>query len=66
MRFQLGLFVLFSCLFAGGCGAELSRSDLGTVVFELPKVAGASEPYPMPELGPPLEDNGRRGGPHLP
>ena len=39
----------------GGCGPELSKSDLGTVVFEVPKVAGADQPYAMPQLGPPVE-----------
>ena len=38
-----------------GCGPELSKSDLGTVVFEVPKVAGSDKPYAMPELGPPLK-----------
>jgi hypothetical protein len=42
----------------GGCGRELSKSDLGTVVFEVPKVAGADKPYPMPKLGPPDEKDG--------
>jgi hypothetical protein len=36
----------------GGCGPELSKSDLGTVVFEIPQVAGSDKPYPMPQLGP--------------
>jgi hypothetical protein len=47
-------------LFLGGCGPAVSRHDLGTVVFEVPKVAGADEPYRMPQLGPPIE---RKGGP---
>jgi hypothetical protein len=41
----------------GGCGPELAKSDLGTVVFEVPKVAGADKPYTMPKLGPPDEKN---------
>jgi hypothetical protein len=36
----------------GGCGPELSKSDLGKVLPELPKVADADKPYPMPQLGP--------------
>ncbi len=36
-----------------GCGPNVSRSDLGTVVFEVPTVAGADEPYELPELPPP-------------
>jgi hypothetical protein len=38
-----------------GCGPELSQQDLGHVVFELPKVADTDKPYPMPQLGPPVE-----------
>jgi hypothetical protein len=54
---RLGLVLQFSglAIFAvilGGCGPELSKSDLGTVVFEVPKVAGADKPYPLPKLGP--------------
>ena len=50
MRYWLGLLLLL--LLLAGCGPELSKSDLGTVVYELPKVAGADEPYQMPQLGP--------------
>ena len=45
----------------GGCGPELSKSDLGTVVTELPKVAGADNPYPMPHLGPSSEQTPNNG-----
>jgi hypothetical protein len=46
-----------------GCGPELSKTDLGHVVSEPPKVAEPDVPYPMPQLGPPLkpEDVPRRG-----
>ena len=44
-----GLAVLTLTL--GGCGPELSKSDLGNVVFEVPKVAEADRPYVMPKLG---------------
>jgi hypothetical protein len=37
----------------GGCGPALAKNDLGTVVFEVPKVAGADKPYPLPKLAPP-------------
>lgn len=49
-----GLLLLGIC---GGCGPELSKNDLGTVVFEVPRVADPSKPYPMPQLGPPLKHN---------
>jgi len=35
-----------------GCGAQLSKADLGTVIFEVPNVPGTEEPYQMPQLGP--------------
>ncbi len=38
-----------------GCGPELSKTDLGHVVSEPPKVADPNKPYPMPQLGPPLK-----------
>jgi hypothetical protein len=34
----------------GGCGPDLSKTDLGHVVYELPNVAGADKPYPMPQF----------------
>jgi hypothetical protein len=57
----LGLLVLLA-----GCGPELSKADLGTVVNDVPKVAGSEEPYQMPQLGPPSEeDEGHHGNlPH--
>jgi hypothetical protein len=62
MRLSLLALVLFCVL--SGCGSEVSRSDLGVVVFETPKVAGADEPYAMPKLGPPLEKD--ENSPHRP
>ncbi len=38
-----------------GCDSGVPTEDLGTMVFEVPEVPGADEPYEMPELGPPLE-----------
>ena len=38
---------------AGGCGPEVEREDLGTVVFEVPVVAGSETPYPIPDLDAP-------------
>jgi hypothetical protein len=49
-----------------GCGPELSKSDLGTVVYEVPKVAGSEEPYQMPQLGPPLGQQEDSPGQPLP
>jgi hypothetical protein len=52
LRFS-GLLVFLVIL--GGCGPELSKSDLGTVVFEVPKIAGADKPYHMPQLDHPTD-----------
>jgi len=64
MQYRFCWLILF--LFLGGCGPALSQGDLGTVVFEVPKVAGAEEPYAMPQLGPPLKDEDGPFGSHLP
>jgi len=50
MRYPVGLLMVLLSL--GGCGPHLSSSELGTVVFEVPKVSGSDEPYLMPQLGP--------------
>ncbi len=55
MRYWFGL--LAALVLLAGCGPELSKTDLGTVVYELPKVAGSDEPYQMPQLGPPREED---------
>ena len=60
-----GLTLLVGVL--GGCGPELSKSELGDVQFDVPKVAGADKPYPMPKLGTADEKNDehlRRPIPH--
>lgn len=41
----------------GGCNSTSPPTDLGTTVFETPKVDGADEPYPLPRLGPPVEES---------
>jgi hypothetical protein len=56
MPYRLSLpLILLVLVSLGGCGPDLSKVDLGAVVFEVPKVAGSDEPYQMPQLGPPLE-----------
>ena len=47
---------------ATGCGPALSPEDLGRVVYEVPPVAGAEEPYPLPELKPDATKS-EEGGP---
>lgn len=48
MRCRLMVLLILASL--AGCGTEVSKDDLGTVVFEVPKVAGADKPYEMPQL----------------
>jgi hypothetical protein len=56
MRWIFGwLFLLVVSGLVVGCGPNLSKRDLGHVVFENPKVAGADKPYEMPKLAPPSE-----------
>jgi hypothetical protein len=59
-------FVLLSaaCLLAG-CGPQLSREELGEVIFNVPSVPGSATPYPLPadeaqerpEASPPDKDD---------
>jgi hypothetical protein len=51
MRALLGLLfaVVLTLPVLSGCGPALSEEDLGTVVFEVPEVPGADEPYPFPD-----------------
>jgi hypothetical protein len=64
VRYRFAFLVLLASL--GGCGPSLSESELGTVVYEVPKVAGADQPYQMPQLGPPLERSDELGRPRPP
>lgn len=32
-----------------GCGPNVSKSDMGTIVYEVPTVAGVEEPYQVPK-----------------
>jgi hypothetical protein len=45
-----------ACLFAvllltAGCEPSVSKKDLGTVIYEVPKVPGADKAFEMPERG---------------
>lgn len=49
MRALLGLILAVASLgMVLGCGPRLSEEDLGTVVFEVPKVPGSEELYELP------------------
>ena len=50
MRRWLSLAAVLTAISLAGCGGQLSKADLGTVVFEVPQVAGSDEPYQMPQL----------------
>jgi hypothetical protein len=67
MRHALGWVAvgLLLGIAASGCGPDVSRSDLGTVVYEVPTVAGADEPYQLPELAPPPPGS-QSGRPRMP
>ncbi len=34
-----------------GCGPEVSRSDLGTILDQTPQLPGTDEPYALPKVG---------------
>ncbi len=48
----LFLIALLTALLTG-CGPSIDTEDLGTIVFEVPQVEGADQPYELPpEAGP--------------
>jgi len=54
MRWILGLAVVgLAAAVLPGCGPNLSEEELGTVVFEVPDVPGAEEPYQLPSVATP-------------
>lgn len=50
MRVPLGCaaMIVLACAAAPGCGPSVSDADLGRIVFEVPEVPGAEEPYEFP------------------
>lgn len=63
MRHVLGWMVagLLLGIATTGCGPAVPRSELGTIVYEVPTVAGAEEPYRLPDLAPPPGGSSPRG-----
>ena len=54
----LGFWYFLVLTLVVGCGGpELSKSDLGEVVSELPKVAGLMSRMKCPELEPPAKES---------
>lgn len=41
---------LLAAIGISGCGPAVPEEELGTLVFEVPKVPGAEEPYELPEI----------------
>jgi len=64
MRRGLSLAAVLTAISLAGCGGQLSKADLGTVVFEVPQVAGSDEPYQMPQLEPAEPEKGKPDGSH--
>lgn len=58
MRAFLATLAVVVCLLpmVSGCDSGVSKEELGTVQFEVPKVPRADKPYAMPKLGPPPPD----------
>ena len=48
-----------------GCQQSPSKEELGTVVYEIPKVPGSEETYPIPDLNPDakMTQHGKSGMP---
>ena len=44
------LFLAVMMLGLPGCGQGVPRGDLGRVVYRIPDVPGADQPYELPEL----------------
>ena len=47
-RILLGL--ILTMLFASGCEQRIPKEELGTVIYEVPKVPGSEKSPAMPEL----------------
>lgn len=45
----LGLAALL-LLTASGCEKRLDPAEYGQVIYELPKIEGADQPFPLPKL----------------
>jgi hypothetical protein len=50
--------LVLACLFLAGCAPSLDPEEYGQVIYKLPQVEGADQPYPLPELEPPASKSG--------
>jgi len=56
-RWLAVLFGFLAALIAvPGCGPAVAKSDLGDIVYEVPQTPGTDEPFPIPEVVPPLAE----------
>lgn len=53
----ISLCAILGCLglLLPGCGPAVSPNELGNVVFTVPDVPGADQPFALPEVAPPPE-----------
>jgi hypothetical protein len=51
MRRGVGLILCtLTLIVTNGCDSRVPKQELGTVVFEVPRVPGSDKPFEMPEL----------------
>ena len=53
----IAVLLLIGSFAVSGCNKPLDPQQYGQVLYKLPKVEGADEPYPLPELDKPPEEN---------
>jgi len=61
----LGLLAVPGML-TSGCQPAGSEEELGTIVYEVPKVPGSEKPLPMPELNPGAKSDRSDASPAVP
>ena len=44
------LLNLLIALTVTGCGPAVSSKDMGTIIYEIPRVQGADKPYELPKI----------------
>ena len=43
-------FGLAALLLLGGCEQKVPKEELGTIIYEVPKVPGSEQPFKIPQL----------------
>lgn len=54
---RLVLLALMGAVVLPGCGPSLSEKELGTIVYEVPKVPGSDQPYKLPSVTAPAPED---------